>query len=368
MSDAAMDGAQPTLLFIPDISGFTKFVKATDINHGGHIISELLESLISANHLGMTVAEVEGDAILFYRTGPAPTAEQLSGQVREMFLRFHAYLKRYESQRICRCGACSAAHGLTLKFVAHYGKVSQTQVQGHRKLFGEDVILVHRLLKNNLQQSQYALVTQSLSSQWAGGFQTGWAPAQQGTEDYDVGTVSYSHAPLQSLLAEVPAPSVADYGVPGVPVHVVSVEQQIDAPMEAIFENLIELPLRQQWIEGVKEVQLKDHALNRVGTRHRCLVDATSPTLVTSEVRHAQDQITFCETDEKKLACAVFVLKATGPGSTKVSVDFLRRDTFFARVLFGLLMKKKLARTFTSNLGNLKRLCEIKPGDELQNY
>ncbi|MFC2085655.1 hypothetical protein ACFLRO_00420 [Bacteroidota bacterium] len=34
---------QPGLLFVPDISGFTQFVKATEISHSRHIIQELLE-------------------------------------------------------------------------------------------------------------------------------------------------------------------------------------------------------------------------------------------------------------------------------------------------------------------------------------
>ncbi|MEM6380660.1 MAG: DUF2652 domain-containing protein, partial [Bacteroidota bacterium] len=55
------------VLFIPDISGFTRFVKTTERNHSRHIISELLELLIDENDIGLTVAEIEGDAILFYK-------------------------------------------------------------------------------------------------------------------------------------------------------------------------------------------------------------------------------------------------------------------------------------------------------------
>jgi hypothetical protein len=34
----------PTLIFIPDISGLTTFIKGFEISHSTHIISELLES------------------------------------------------------------------------------------------------------------------------------------------------------------------------------------------------------------------------------------------------------------------------------------------------------------------------------------
>ncbi len=56
-----------SLLFIPDISGFTKFVQTTEVEHSQHVISELLEVLISANTQELKLAEIEGDALFFYR-------------------------------------------------------------------------------------------------------------------------------------------------------------------------------------------------------------------------------------------------------------------------------------------------------------
>ena len=58
-----------TLLLIPDISGFTRFVSENDLQHTGHVISELLEVIIDQNTLGMEIAGIEGDAIMFYREG-----------------------------------------------------------------------------------------------------------------------------------------------------------------------------------------------------------------------------------------------------------------------------------------------------------
>ena len=46
------------LLFIPDISGFSRFVSQTEIEHSRLIIQELLESLINANQMGLEVSEV----------------------------------------------------------------------------------------------------------------------------------------------------------------------------------------------------------------------------------------------------------------------------------------------------------------------
>ncbi len=47
------------LIFIADISGFTRFINEVEINHGSHIISELLEIVLERNELNLDVAEIE---------------------------------------------------------------------------------------------------------------------------------------------------------------------------------------------------------------------------------------------------------------------------------------------------------------------
>lgn len=59
-------------VFIPDISGFTNFVKQTEISHSKHIISELLEAIINSNILDLKVAEIEGDAFFFIERNSFP--------------------------------------------------------------------------------------------------------------------------------------------------------------------------------------------------------------------------------------------------------------------------------------------------------
>ncbi len=93
-------------ILIPDISGYTTFVTETELEHSSHIVTELLGVLAEANTAGFTLLEVEGDALLLYRKGPAPTSRQVVGQCTEMFLRFHERLAVIERDSICRCGAC----------------------------------------------------------------------------------------------------------------------------------------------------------------------------------------------------------------------------------------------------------------------
>src|SRR4030095_16199512 len=94
------------LLFIPDISGFTRFVNETEIEHSRLIIQELLEILINSNQIGLEISEIEGDAILFYRYGDPPPMEDLYRQVEKMFCAFHRNLISYDHRRYCYCKAC----------------------------------------------------------------------------------------------------------------------------------------------------------------------------------------------------------------------------------------------------------------------
>ena len=72
-----------TLIFIPDISGFTDFVNSTAIEHSRHIITELLEIIINSDILEMNVSEIEGDAILFYSFEHLPSPAAIISQAKK---------------------------------------------------------------------------------------------------------------------------------------------------------------------------------------------------------------------------------------------------------------------------------------------
>ncbi len=72
--------SEQAIILIPDISGFTDFTSTTEIDHSAHIITELLELIVASNETGFTLAEIEGDAVLFYRKGSPLQREQLVNQ------------------------------------------------------------------------------------------------------------------------------------------------------------------------------------------------------------------------------------------------------------------------------------------------
>lgn len=349
-------------MFIPDISGFTEFVTQTAIEHSQHIIEELLEVIIDANEIGLSLSEIEGDAVLFYRESAAPDTSEILGQVRRMYMDFHKHLKLYETQRICQCGACSTASKLTLKFFIHYGEVTTKHVKEHDKLFGTDVIIVHRLMKNHVHGTEYALLTDSLTEQceaWGNDGHPDWGTAVPGEEIYDTGKVSFCHIDLEPLKKLVPEPVPADYSIPEATENLFSGEQIVEAPIELVFDVISDMSFRHHWLEGLKGSDRLNHKIAQPGSSHRCVIKNTEgdPTFVAHDYRIDKDVITFVESDHKQKISSVFTLRRIDGGITKVEQRNFWKPHSVKRLVFDLFMRRKMESTLAKSLENLGAYC-----------
>ena len=198
--------AEQSLIFIPDITGFTRFVQSVEVRHSQHIISELLEILIDSNPLGLDISELEGDAILFYKYGHVPTLESILHQAKHMFENFHNHLKKYTSPGVCHCGAQKVPVDLSLKIIIHQGKLAFTKVKQYRKPYGLDMIVAHKLLKNSIEEKEYVLVTglfdDEILSINSHGFNA--SDFQMDKTYYEnIGEVPYRYASLKPLLENI---------------------------------------------------------------------------------------------------------------------------------------------------------------------
>lgn len=353
----AQGSAGDVLFFIPDISGFTKFVSETEIGHSQHIIKELLEALVDSNSIGLRVSEFEGDAVLFYRHGAPPPLEDLVAQARRMFVEFHTRLQRNELFRICQCGACRGATGLTLKIVAHLGPASAMRVKDHDKFIGTAVIVAHRLLKNSVAEREYLL----LSGDLLGALPKRESKVQTlaaGADTYDeIGPVQYHYLSLHTFLDEIKIEPPQPFAVKN-PVKMLEVVQHVAAPAELVYQTLIDLPGRMKWIEGVRRVERRDDSPNRIGTIHRCVRSGGDPELVTSDVKITDATMEFWETDVKKMASCRYLLRKMPSNATDINVEMFVRGNFLVRLIFRAFMQNKLRIGFEKSLANLAALCE----------
>ncbi|MEO6733978.1 MAG: DUF2652 domain-containing protein [Ferruginibacter sp.] len=141
------------IIFIPDISGFTNFVRNIDIDLGVCITRDLLSKIIENNSLRMELSEIEGDSILFYKLGKPIPLKYVLSSFKMMYDAFDAgYLQwklKYNLQA-----------NLSLKLIVHYGNIAVYDIKGFKKLYGETVIESHNLLKNGNGKTDYILVTE----------------------------------------------------------------------------------------------------------------------------------------------------------------------------------------------------------------
>ena len=350
---------QPALLFIPDISGFTQFVNQVEMNHGQSIIQELLETLIDANIIGLQVSEVEGDAILFYRLGNELTPEAIATQCKRMFIAFHQQIKKYEDSRLCDCGACVKASQLTLKIVAHQGTVSFYELRGQEKLYGPDVIVVHRLLKNDIPEHEYMLATNNIPIEKVAGSgkeDHNWIQITKGSSEYDLGRVEYAYSPFKDLYDEIPEPAKPEVKLYRVR-DPMRYEKEINAPIELVYNTLIDLPERINYMAGVKEVKVYDerhNKINRVGTRHECIRESNSSDVITSHVEKNEEMVSCSETAANMPMSCDYILEKKGD-KTKMSLLIHLEIPFIKMMTFNLFAKKKISANLTATLEKLKQ-------------
>jgi Protein of unknown function (DUF2652) len=160
---------QSGILVLADISGFTAFVTATELEHAPQIIGTLLEAVMQRLSPPLEIQEVEGDAV--FALGPDGALlppSRLIDVLDSAFAAFKTVQRELAADESCSCGACRSVERLDLKIVAHHGRFLRHAVGGRAQVAGVDVILAHRLLKNGVTASRaYVLLTDALL-EWLG--------------------------------------------------------------------------------------------------------------------------------------------------------------------------------------------------------
>ncbi len=157
------------VLVLADISGFTAFVTATEIEHGPPIVAELLGEVMRKLAPPLEIQEVEGDAVFALGSAralvpPAALLDVLEGTLAA----FRNRRGEIEADESCSCRACRSVGSLDLKIVAHHGRFLRQMVGSRSQVAGVNVILVHRLLKNGWERSRGYILLTDAALRWAG--------------------------------------------------------------------------------------------------------------------------------------------------------------------------------------------------------
>lgn len=138
-------------LVISDISGFTGYLRDSELTHAHDTLSALLNLLVEHTRSPLQVVDLEGDAVFSY--APEISIEQgqeLLATMDNCYVAFREALNMMTLNTTCTCNACRLIPTLDLKQFVHYGSFIQQEIADHIRLVGPDVNLIHRLLKNTI--------------------------------------------------------------------------------------------------------------------------------------------------------------------------------------------------------------------------
>lgn len=280
-------------ILIPDISGFTEFMTNTELTHGSHAINILLESIINAVGDEYEISEIEGDAVLMFKRGPAPSKKEMLDICLRIFNAFHLRRKWMQQHTVCPCGACQAIINLTLKFVAHHGEVGEMKIGRFITLSGTDVIVAHRLLKNSIDSHEYLLMTENLWQHFPDSnehFELEWSNLSD--EFASIGKIDYRFARLEETRKRIPDPP---------PLHnyyntdnTSYINTAIAAKFLDVYMIVMDIPGRTEWLPGLQKVE-QDMPNVFIGSIHRCTFEKYTATLSPLRMDLADDNILYAE-------------------------------------------------------------------------
>jgi predicted aspartyl protease len=158
---------QQGFLIISDITGYSKYVNESELEHARDSLTALLNLLIKHTQSPLVISKLEGDAVFSY----APANGFLQGQslldmIESTYASFRKALELMVINTTCTCNACRNLPNLDLKFFVHFGSYMTQKLGTFTELVGNDVNLVHRLAKNHIKDETgfkaYAAFTQSV--------------------------------------------------------------------------------------------------------------------------------------------------------------------------------------------------------------
>lgn len=285
-------------LVLADISGYTRFLTESELEHAYGIVNELLDAVIGAIQAPLTVSSIEGDAVFMYGAMPEETSGQtVLESVELLYCAFAAALETMIINTTCSCNACANINSLGMKIVMHCGDFMKSELAGRETLTGPDVIAAHRLLKNNVEEetgvSDYMLVTQAcVDDLQVGSIVAGWIPHTESYDDIGEVTGYVSSLPdVWAFIRQQREDKVVQRGA------WLSISKYSKAPPTVVWDHLIDPFKRTRWLSANdNRVEGKRQGRIGPGSEYHC-----------AHGEHNEISI-FTVTDIKTLDYVTFVL------------------------------------------------------------
>ncbi len=148
-----MQHSQDGYLLIADITGYTAFLRESELDHAKDSLRSLLDLLIENTKPPLIISRLEGDAVISYAPeGSFQQGQTLVELIEGTYVEFRRALDLMVLNTTCNCLACRNISNLDLKFFVHYGRFALEPLPSYTELIGNDVNLIHRLTKNSVTE------------------------------------------------------------------------------------------------------------------------------------------------------------------------------------------------------------------------
>ena len=136
---------------ITDISGYTEYLTESELDHAHETLQGLFDAQLEHIKFPLKISGFRGDAIFMYTpetcfVNPQSFIETLEN----LYIGFSDTLRQMQFNTTCQCRACKNIGKLDLKMCIHYGEYLVQKLGDREELLGADVIVPHRMLKNNV--------------------------------------------------------------------------------------------------------------------------------------------------------------------------------------------------------------------------
>lgn len=250
---------------IADITGYTTYLSESELEHAQKTLTDLLELVVRQTRPPLTVAQLEGDAVLSYALAEGfVTAQTFLERIEETYVEFRRAIDLMVLNNTCKCNACANVSDLDLKFFVHYGSFAIQPVGDIRQLVGSDVNLIHRLLKNSVTADAgiraYLFLTEAAEN--ALGLDKGAEGTVAHKEDVpDFGEIAATVRDMQPIYEATRGAARTFYGPEDV---LMTLSTDIPLPIELVWNYANQSELR-NIIIGSDSYEVLDRKNGRVG-------------------------------------------------------------------------------------------------------
>ena len=136
---------------LTDISGYTEYLTRSELDHAQDALQNLFDVQLAHIKYPFVISGFRGDAIFLYVPETNFCEPQsLLETLENLYIAFADTRRQMVHNTTCPCRACRNISRLDLKMVIHYGEYSIQKLGDREELLGADVIVPHRMLKNNV--------------------------------------------------------------------------------------------------------------------------------------------------------------------------------------------------------------------------